>query len=231
MACSASLVLDQVEYEPQSAAAKRGSLIHAVIAARLLGQSDPDVGRHRLPVSAKTINDLVVYLGEGEVHIEEAYSYDGERVEVLGNDIGRNYNRPNAINGAADIVVVRDEALCVDIKAGDLPVPDPSQNAQLAALSLFVSMAYPVKSVTAAIAKLNRDGSWFFSSCVYSLDNLAEFRWRLDGKRREWQDAEALQLSGWGVEPAPGPHCRFCKVKPEACAYAAANAYPVAHAV
>ncbi len=212
MACTASIVLPQVEEGPQSASAKRGSLIHAVIAARLRQWPEPDQGRYRLPLGEATMAALSAKLGEGELRAELAMSYDGNRVHIIGENAGRSAYLPGEISGAADIVVIREHALVADVKTGARDVEPPSGNWQLAGLALFVSMAHAVKSVTGMIAKLGRDGEWTFAEYRWSLDDLAVVRQRLDAKMREWRDEAALYDAGLG-EPTRTPNagCYFCR--------------------
>ena len=161
--CTASVVLPQAADTEQSASAKRGQLIHAVIAAKLRGWDEPPTGRYRLPLGESTMAGLSAKLGEGQLLAELAMAYDGKHIRVLGENAGRAAYLPGQLNGAADLVVVRDDALVTDVKTGARDVEAPAGNWQLASLALFVSMAYAVKSVTGMIAKLGRDGAWAFA--------------------------------------------------------------------
>ncbi len=211
MSCAASTCLPEGPDKPPGPAARRGTLIGAVVAARLTGKPDPDMGRYRLPLGPATMGELVTRLGPGDISCERAFSYDGTKVEVLGDDLGRDYGRPGTICGAADIIVLRRHALVADIKSGDLPAPSPDANYQLGALAVFVSMAYEVETVTGAIAKICRDGRWEWSSCTWTLAELAAIRRRIDDARAMWTEAHELEESGWGATPTPGAHCRWCK--------------------
>jgi hypothetical protein len=186
-------------------------MIGAVIAARVMGQPDPDMGRYRLPLGWATMAELAIRIGPGDISCERAFSYDGNAVEVLGDNLGRAYGRDGTICGAADIIALRPHALVVDIKSGDLPAPEPSENYQLGSLAVFVSMAYQVETVTGAIAKICRDGSWDWSERKWSLEDLAVIRRRIDDAKSSWHDAQEQEESGWGATPTPGAHCRFCK--------------------
>lgn len=211
MACAASTCLPLAPEKPPGAAAKRGTLIGRVIAARCLGKPDPDMGRYRLPLGWATMAELAIRIGPGDISCERAFSYDGAKVEVLGDDLGREYGRPGTICGAADIIALRQHAMVVDIKSGEIPAPEPVANYQLGALALFVSMAYEVETVTGAIAKINRDGSWDWSQHTWSLADLAAIRRRIDAARATWAEAHELEQSGWGATTAPGAHCRWCR--------------------
>lgn len=226
MACALSVVAER-EADSKGAAAIRGDLIHACIAADLRGWQRPDVGRHRLKYNIDALRD---YLGEGVMRNETAYAYDGATVEFLGENIGRAYNRPGKLCGSADIEMLREEsALVVDVKTGSLPLPLPEENWQVATLALFVSLAHPkLATVTGALAKLDREGQWEFTQHTFTRDDLAVVRRKIDAARALWTQAEAAHESGWGVDPLPGPHCRFCRVK--SCEYADRNTY-VANAV
>ncbi len=211
MACAASTCLPLGPDTPPGAAAKRGTLIGAVIAARCTGRPDPDMGRYRLPLGWATMAELALRIGPGDISCERAFSYDGTKVEVLGDDLGRAYGREGTICGAADIIALRKHALVVDIKSGDLPAPEPATNYQLGALAVFVSMAYEVETVTGAIAKICRDGSWEWSEHLWSLSDLAAIRRRIDAARAQWTEAHEAEESGWGATPTPGQWCRFCR--------------------
>lgn len=218
MACTASVVLEQDEEGPPSASAKRGQLIHGVIAARLRQWPEPDMGRYRLPLSEQTMAALSARLGTGELRAELAMAYDGQRVQVLGENVGRAAYLPGEINGAADLVVLRDDALVGDVKTGDRDVEAPADNWQLASLALFVSLAYGVRSVTGLLAKLNRDGSWTFTDHTWSLADLAIVRQRLDAKVNEWRAEQSLYDAGLGEPPmTQNPACFFCRAK--GCAF------------
>jgi hypothetical protein len=214
MACGGSALVEQTEETERGASAKRGDLIHRVIAARLMGQPDPDMGRYKLPLGVWTMIGLAVMLGRsGDIHVEEAYSYDGDRVEVLGNDLGRAYNRPGNLNGAADIVVIREHALVADIKTGRHPAPDCAGNWQLASLAFFVSAAYPsVKTVTGAIAKMETSGEWTWSQHTWDRPALAQIRGRLDSALAALRVNAAIVEAGIG-DPvvAPGAHCAYAR--------------------
>ena len=210
--CTASVVLEQHEETEQSASAKRGQLIHAVIAAKLRGWEAPETGRYRLPVGEATMAELSAKLGDGQLLAELAMAYDGKRVRVLGENAGRSSYLKGELNGAADLVVVRDDALVADVKTGARDVEAPAGNWQIASLALFVSMAYSVKSVTGMIAKLGRDGGWTFVEHRWSLADLAVVRERLDAKVREWSEARLLHDAGFREpEQVPGVGCYFCK--------------------
>ncbi len=212
--CTASVVLEQCEDDTQSASAKRGQLIHGVIAARLRQWPEPDMGRYKLPLGDATMAALSAKLGAGELRAELAMAYDGKRVHVIGENVGRDAYLPGELNGAADLVVIRDDALVCDVKTGARDVEPPESNWQLASLALFVSMAYAVKSVTGLIAKLGRDGEWTWAEHVWHLADLAIVRKRLDAKVAEWRDEQSLYDAGLG-EPTktPSAGCYFCRAK------------------
>lgn len=217
MACTASVALEQLDDTPPSASAKRGSLIGAVIASELRGWPKPDVGRHRLKIDMAALR---AYLGEGEIRCEAAMSLrpTGE-VEYLGENIGREYNRPGCINGAADIVVMRRNMFVVDVKTGTFPVPDPVDNWQLGSLASMLAafLADDIDSVTGVIAKLGRDGSWDFGKPhTWSLADLAVIREKLTRSIPRWNDAQLMSEAGFAEpEHAQGPHCFFCKARCE----------------
>ena len=209
-ACPASVVLPRhPDDEEQSASALRGSRIHAYIAARFRRWTLPDIGKTK--VHHIQLGTLRRYLGHGELRCELAMSYDGTKVEVLGENIGRDYHRPGTLCGSADIVVVRPHALVLDIKTGSLPVASPAENWQIATLAALFALAYKVESVTGVIATLARDGSWTFDAHAWSLADLAAIRRRIDAAKATWQEAHEQEESGWGATPTPGAHCRFCK--------------------
>lgn len=220
-ACTASTVLPR-NPDTRGAAAARGDLIHAVIASELRGWERPDTGRYRLKYDMDVLREAV---GTGILLCELAMAYDGTAVEVLGENIGRDYKRPAALCGSADIVVIDGKhAHVIDIKTGSLPVPSPLDNWQISALALFVSLFFEVDSVTGVIAKLERDGSWQFDSARFTADALASVKKRLDERRALWAIAEEAMQSGWGVEPTPSTSCRFCRCQ---CPHADAKTYPV----
>ncbi len=218
MECPGSVVLPQLPDTEQSASALRGSRIHSWIQSQLLGTPTPDIGKTK--VSHIDMDGLRAYLGAGDIHCEAAFSYDGERVEYLGDNIGREYNRPGTLCGAADIVVAGD--LVIDIKTGTYPVPMAKENWQLAALAMMVGMNSlqldgssntPVECVSGLIATLARDGSWQFDEHTWSLADLAIVRKRLDEARERWSAAADLESSGWGAPVVVGRECAFCKAR------------------
>ena len=214
MACGGSALVEQVEETGRGAAAKRGDMIHRVIAARLMGHPDPDTGRYKLPLGTWTMLGLAAMIGRGgSLRAEEAYSYDGAGVEVLGHDIGRAYDRPGTLCGAADIVVVREAALVADVKTGRHSAPEPSGNWQLASLAVFVSLAYPaVKTVTGAIAKLETDGEWTWMQHTWDKVALASIRARLDRALAALRVNAAIVESGIADAPVtPGAHCSYAR--------------------
>lgn len=210
-ACAASVVLPRYPDDGEtSAAALRGQRIHGYSAARLRRWPMPELGKTK--VKHIRLGQLRRYLGRGALRCELAMSYDGNRVEVLGENIGRNYNRPGTLCGAADIVVDRPHALVCDEKTGALPVPPPRENWQLATLAVLYWLAHPsVLDVTGVIATLARDGSWSFEAHTWSPKDLGAIRGRIDDQMQTWRAAYEQEQSGWGATPTPGAHCRFCK--------------------
>jgi hypothetical protein len=216
--CTASVVLEQIGDGPQTAAAKRGTLIGGVIASELRGWPMPDVGRHKLKINMAALRD---FLGEGAIRCEAAMSLrpDGA-VENLGENVGRAYQRPGCINGAADIVVIRPHALCIDVKSGSYPVPDAADNWQVGALSSMLAMILDgdVESVSGVVAKIGRDGEWDFGKpCTWSPAELAVIRKRLvETYLVRWRDAQRLHDAGFEEpERVQGPECFFCKARCE----------------
>jgi hypothetical protein len=211
--------------DEQGAAAARGTLLHACIAAELRGWEMPDIGRYQLKYDMTALRG---YLGEGDLMCELAMSYDGRGTKLVGENVGRDaYPQDGSLCGSADIFLLREHALLADIKTGQIDAPAPEENEQLQTLAMMAEMLFRggVKSVTGVIAKLLRDGSWVFSSHVYTLEHLRKVRDRIDAARALWLQADEIQQSGWGVEPVPGPHCRFCRSK---CQHADAKVYPAA---
>lgn len=219
VACAASVVKPRRPDDgEQSAAALRGSRIHAYIAARLRKWPMPDLGKTK--VKHIQLGKLRRYLGHGLLFCEEAYCYHGEGsigVEVLGENINRAYDRPGTLCGSADIIVERPHAMVVDVKTGSLPVPHPRENWQLATLAVLYWLTHPghCLSVTGVIATLARDGSWSFEAHTWSLDDLAAIRRRIDAARATWAEAHELEVSGWGAPTTPGAHCRWCPARCE----------------
>jgi hypothetical protein len=217
-ACAASVALPRLPDDGEmSASALRGSRIHAHVTARFRKWSAPAIGKTK--VSHIQLGKLRRYLGRGEMRCELAMSYDGSKVEVLGENIGRDYNRPGTLCGAADLVMVRPHLLVVDIKTGSLPVPHPRENWQLATLAMMALEAYDSASVTGAIATLNRDGSWSFESHTWSINDVVAIEKRINAARATWTEAHEAEESGWGATPTPGHWCRFCKCVCDANAF------------
>ncbi len=212
-ACPASVALPRHPDDgEQSAAALRGSRIHAYIAARLRKWPLPDIGKTK--VSHIQLGKLRRYLGRGDVRCELAMSYDGDRVEVLGENIGRDYNRPGTLCGAADIVAINNGFIhLIDIKTGSLPVPPPQENWQLATLATLLGWAFIDSHciVKGTVATLARDGSWSFDSHMWTIPQIEAIRRRIDDARAQWTEAHEAEESGWGATPTPGQHCRWCK--------------------
>ncbi len=209
--CNASVVLEQLADGPPSPSAKRGSLIGAVIASHLRGWPMPDVGKHRLKIN---MEQLRAYLGDGDIRCEAAMSMrpDGS-VEDLGENLQRSYERPGCINGAADIVVVRNHALCIDVKSGSYPVPDPVDNWQVAGLAGMLARVIDCETITGVVAKLGRDGEWDFGRPRrWNHGELAAVRFRLKAKLVEWQETQALYDAGLAdPERVQNTGCFFCR--------------------
>ena len=72
-ACALSVVGEQMPDKAPGAAAKRGSLIHALIAAELRGWEKPDAGRYRIKYD---LPKLRAFLGEGDIRCELAMAWD-----------------------------------------------------------------------------------------------------------------------------------------------------------
>ncbi len=218
-ACAASVVLPRhPDDEEQSASALRGSRIHAYIAARFRRWALPDIGKTK--VHHIQLGTLRRYLGKGALLCELAMSYDGRAVEFIGENAGRDYQRPGTLCGAADHVMFRgNSAMVLDVKTGSLPTPHPRENWQIATLAMMVGIGYDVP-VTGVIATLARDGSWTFDAHTWSLAELAAIRRRIDAAKATWQEAHEQEESGWGATPTPGSHCRFCRCRCEANAFA-----------
>ncbi len=212
-ACTASVVLDRQPAEETSQAALRGQRIHAWIAARLRKWPLPNIGKTQ--VKHIQLGKLRRYLGHGTLRCELAMAYDAGKAEIIGENVGRDYQRPSALCGSADIVVERPHAMIVDIKTGSYPVPSPVDNWQLATLAAVYTFARPCVSVTGVIATLARDGSWSFDAHKWMPHDLAAVRQRLDANRERWQTAHEQHESGWGVTASPGQHCKFCKARCE----------------
>lgn len=222
-ACHASVVLPRGP-DTKSAASVRGDVIHASIAADLRGWDKPNVGRHRIKYDLPALRE---YIGQGDLMCELAMAYDGESVELLGENVGRGAYPEGKLCGSADIVVLRPNAMVLDVKTGSLPVPHPRENWQIATLAMMVSRLFAgsVQTVTGVIAKLDREGAWEFAEHVFTLEQLQRVQDKIDAARASWSTAEALHESGWGVTPQPGPHCRFCRCE---CQHADARVYPAA---
>lgn len=213
VACEASVALEQLPPEPSGAAAKRGSLLGAWAAASLRGWDLPDLGRYKIDWS---IDELRTYLGAGEIRCEAAFSYDGIRVESLGENIGRAYNRPGTICGAADIIVMREHALVVDLKSGKRDVADAKSNWQIAALALMAREAFGFKTVTGAVVKFGAHGEWEFRKPhTWDADELDVIRKRLDAEWRRWKEASSLADAGFDVDRVTGEHCYYCAARCE----------------
>ncbi len=212
-ACPASVALPRHPDDgEQSAAALRGSRIHAYIAARLRKWPLPDIGKTK--VSHIQLGKLRRYLGRGDVRCELAMAMDpvSGHVEVIAENVNRDYGKPSRICGAADVVMVRRDALVVDLKTGRRALAAPAENWQVACLAAMVAAAHPqVESVTGALAYLETDGSWRFESYTWGLAQLAMVRDRIRAAFAEWEDAEAAEDSGWGATATPGAHCYYCR--------------------
>ncbi len=211
--CAASVVLPRYPDGPQSASALRGSRIGAYVASSLRGWPMPDMGKTK--VSHVDMDALRAYLGDGDLLCEAAFSYNGDTA-YLGENLGRSYNRPGTLCGAADIIVARCHMMVVDIKTGSRDVAPPAENWQLSSLAAMAQQcSWPaiVEDVTGVIAKFNRDGSWTFSAHTWTLDDLAVIRKRIDAMMQQWQEAQEQHDSGWGVEPTPNEGCYFCLAK------------------
>lgn len=225
-ACSASVVLPRGP-DTRGAAAIRGDVIHASIAADLRGWPKPDIGRHRIKYD---LDALRAYIGKGDLMCELAMAYDGESVTLVGENVGRAAYPEGKLCGSADLVVLRENAMVVDHKTGTLPVPHPRENWQIATLAMMVSRLFAgsVRTVTGVIAKLDREGAWSFEHHEFTLEQLGAVQTKIDAAREQWSTVEALYESGWGVVPTPGPYCRFCRCE---CEHADARVYPAANAV
>lgn len=225
-ACHASVVLPRGP-DTRGAAAVRGDLIHASIAAELRGWPMPDVGRHRIKYDLAALQEYIWRAGKGDLMCELAMAYDGESVTLVGENVGRGAYPEGKLCGSADLVVLREHALVVDHKTGTLPVPHPRENWQIATLAMMVARLFAgsVKTVTGVIAKLDREGAWDFAEHTFTLEQLQSVQDKIDAARASWSTAEALHESGWGVTPTPGPHCRFCRCL---CEHAEARVYPAA---
>ncbi len=212
MECPGSVVLPQLPDTEQSASALRGSRIHAWIAAQLTGAPSPDIGKTK--VSHIDMDGLRRFLGDGEIRCEAAFSYSYERYsQYLGDNLGRDYPDIAAINGAADILVVRPHILVVDIKTGSYPVPRPQDNWQLAALAALALDTFDAEAVTGAIATLSRDGGWVFESYTWSTGEARIVLDRLLRSGETWSAAAELESSGWGAPVVVGRECAFCKAR------------------
>ncbi len=225
MVCAASTVLPR-NPDTRGAAAARGDMAHAIIAAHLRGWPQPDIGRYRIKIDMAA---LETYIGDGERRCELAMAYDGRGVEILGENIGRDYKRPGKLCGSADLVRFGRVAMVLDVKTGAIPAPHPRENWQIATLSMMAALAFPeIEGVRGVIAKLDREGAWEFSEHTYTLSDLRAVRSRIDAARTLWERFDALHESGWGVEPTPSQNCRFCRCK---CEHADAPSFPAVAAV
>jgi len=226
MVCAASTVLPRKPDTERGAAAARGDMAHAIIAAHLRGWEQPDIGRYRIKMD---LSALETYIGDGERRCELAMAYDGRSVEVLGENIGREYGRPGKLCGSADLVRFGRVAMVLDVKTGAIPAPHPRENWQIATLSMMAALAFPeIEGVRGVIAKLDRDGSWEFSEHVYTRSDLQAVRARVDAARALWTQVDELHQSGWGADPVPSQNCRFCKC---ICPHADVTVFPVSQHV
>lgn len=207
--CPASALLPISRREP-GAAAKRGTLIHALIAADLRGWERPSVGRYKVGYD---LDALKAHIGDGDLLCELAMTWDPStrRTTVHGENIGRDYPIEYGLRGTADIVVVRPHALVVDIKTGQ-PGKPASESWQLRHNAVALASAYGVDKVTAELAYLGKDGSWTFDAVTWGLfaleaiaDDLAKFA-------KHMKTAGDLYADGW--EPPTNPSqstCRYCE--------------------
>lgn len=216
MRCPASVVLPVVQCEKPSAAAKRGTILHAWIEARMTGAELPDVGRHKIVVD---VDALAAKLAAYDVlRFEHAYSLDEQgRAECLGR-MARDYpRRDGVLYGTADVDgenTLSGAGLVLDIKTGRNAVVAPADNAQLRFLATAAAIARPhLTAMHGSIAYLNRDGSWRFVDCEWPIAWLREqHRIELDWWRATWREAVELHAAGWPVEPSPSVEaCRYCR--------------------
>lgn len=219
--CAASVALPREEEREVGAAAKRGTRIHAWTFAHLRGWPLPDVGRTK--VAHIDITAMRAFLEGYDIKCELALSYDGKSVEVLGENIGREYNRPGTLCGSIDIAgIMAKHGLVIDVKTGALPVPPPVENWQVATSAGLFGLAHPeLDDVSGVIATLARDGSWSFGEAhTWSRADLTSIVRNIDEHRTRWHNAYEMNESGWGATPSPGAHCRFCKCICESNAFA-----------
>ncbi len=213
--CNASVVLEQIPQGPQSASAKRGTLLGSWVAASLRGWPMPDLGRYKVDWN---IDELRTYLGDGHITCEEAFSWDGDTAMPLGENLNRNYGGTSTVCGAADIIVHRPHALVADLKSGTYPVPDARDNWQLAALAMMAADAHRFETVTGVVIHMERGGTWRFGERhTWDGPQLKTIALRLTSKMREWEEAQSLYDAGLAdPERVQNAGCFFCRT---ACEY------------
>ena len=210
--CPASSLLPRNRKEP-GAAAKRGKLIHAVIAADLRGWERPPIGRYKIAYDMSALlNYLAIDQHEDGVYAELAMTWDPSTrsTTVHGENIGREYPECDGLHGTADIVVVRPHALVVDVKTGQPGTP-AKDHWQLKHNAVALAGAYDVDKVTAALAYLNKDGSWTFDEVTWGLFALEAIADDLAKLAKHMKTSEALYEGGWDPPTRPSETtCRYC---------------------
>lgn len=213
--CPASQLLPRNRKEP-GAAAKRGTMAHALIISEVRGWKKPDGGKYRIRYD---IDQLRAYM---HPHIDDvAGSVYGElamtwvkpgNVIVHGENIGRDYPAIDGIHGTADLVVVSDgAALVLDIKTGQARGP-ASSSWQLRHNAVCVAGAYGCDTVTGCLAYLARDGSWAFDGVTFGEMALDAIESDLGNYANQAASCADLHEAGWDPPMNPSDQaCRYCE--------------------
>jgi len=143
-----------------------------------------------------------------KLHKEIALAYDPKsgKAEILGWNIGREYEKNGLkagwIPGSFDLIVIGEQNVVIDYKAGSgVHVEKPQDNAQLAFGALMAERAFGVTIGRVAIWYPRVDRVWEED---WELDPwlLPAFETRLKKQLRVAQTEKP--------QPKPGEHCRYC---------------------
>ena len=197
MACKASVVLPKVPH-PSSASSERGTTLHAVTSALLLGKEPPKTRIKCKP----DMDQLRFFLGDGPLMSEASFALDTSTGEFrfLGHgNTDRDYSNttPSEIPGTTDIVVTDRVPLIVDVKTGKTRVPPAAENWQL---RFFAACLGTVKGARGAIAYLRPDGTWEFDECSWTAEECRAFK--------------AVLCAAWTRDNTPSPsfaNCQYCE--------------------
>ena len=220
VACPTSVVLPQSDPDVASAAAARGTAIHAFLEDVANGTPVEEAIAATAPEHRGTVEQIQIGdLGLDSIAAEVTFAMlpDG-RAREIGRGLNRDYSAagPDSIVGTADVVGMIGEAVYVaDYKTGRARQVPAGDHWQLRILAAMAADAYSTDEAIVEIIQIGQAGEIFRDRATLDAFDLAAIRKTvretcatIDEVRTRRRLDRTLDWNE--IEVREGDHCRFC---------------------